>query len=134
MDPRTPAQIAQAQRTARYQASPKGKANVNRRAAKYRASPKGRATRAAHSADPAVKEAKAQDHRRRTYGLTPEGYAWMLEQQGGACALCPMPATHVDHDHEDGVIRGILCINCNTALGKLGDNATGLTRALHYVA
>lgn len=41
---------------------------------------------------------------------------------------------HLDHDHESGKFRGWLCTNCNTALGKLGDNIEGLLRAIHYLA
>lgn len=71
------------------------------------------------------------------YGLTVEEYDAMLTAQGGGCALCGRKATSralcVDHDHETGVVRGILCLRCNTALGTLGDNAEGLERALRYL-
>lgn len=40
---------------------------------------------------------------------------------------------HVDHDHTLGTFRGWLCSNCNTGLGKLGDNVEGLERAIQYL-
>jgi hypothetical protein len=39
----------------------------------------------------------------------------------------------VDHDHTTGNFRGWLCNTCNLAIGKLGDNVAGLTRALNYL-
>jgi len=64
--------------------------------------------------------------------------AWSAQQ--GLCALCTKAlhresgrGCHVDHDHETGRFRGLLCGNCNTALGTLGDNVEGLSRALAYV-
>lgn len=49
-------------------------------------------------------------------------YEKMLEKQGNKCCLCGIEfnnkkITHVDHDHETGLVRGILCIGCNIAVG-----------------
>jgi hypothetical protein len=50
------------------------------------------------------------------------------------CELCGRAAAlHRDHCHETGAFRGWLCCTCNTAIGKLGDNAQGLERALDYL-
>jgi hypothetical protein len=53
------------------------------------------------------------------------------------CENCSQPSARphldVDHDHETGGFRGWLCSNCNTGIGKLGDNETGLLRALDYL-
>lgn len=77
---------------------------------------------------------------RRRYGITQDDYERMLEEQGGACAICrattslrngkPFPF-HVDHDHETGKVRGLLCGPCNKALGLLGES--NLAVALAYV-
>jgi Recombination endonuclease VII len=76
----------------------------------------------------------------RKYGITLVQYEEMLRAQGGVCALCKVPGKmgkydklDVDHDHETGRVRGLLCITCNHALGVLGDNSAALERALAYV-
>lgn len=54
------------------------------------------------------------------YGLTLEDYDAMLADQCGVCALClrdPGYRLHVDHNHETGEVRGLLCAKCNAALG-----------------
>ncbi|WP_371612134.1 endonuclease VII domain-containing protein [Streptomyces clavifer] len=43
------------------------------------------------------------------------------------------PAVHVDHCHETGRVRGVLCFNCNSAIGKLGDDPDSLRRAIAYL-
>jgi len=49
----------------------------------------------------------------------------MLAEQGGTCAVCKAPPKnkrlHVDHDHETGAIRGLLCVFCNTTVGRVED-------------
>lgn len=61
----------------------------------------------------------------REYGLTMEQYETMLSMQENACAICKEKSTknlHVDHDHETGKVRGLLCYRCNSAIGYLADN------------
>lgn len=74
------------------------------------------------------------------YGLTKEEYTNLLESQGKSCALCSKlfegihdRRIHIDHCHSSNKVRGILCMPCNVALGMLGDNEEGLTKALNYV-
>lgn len=72
------------------------------------------------------------------YGITSEEYARMVEAQCGACAICNQPPVGkaklcVDHDHQTGAVRGLLCMKCNIALGRLGDSIEGLRRALAYL-
>lgn len=68
------------------------------------------------------------------YGLTPQEYAVLQEEQDGLCALCyEASATQVDHNHETGQIRGLLCKNCNTALGKFRDDPERLRVAVDYL-
>jgi hypothetical protein len=81
----------------------------------------------------------------REYGITPEVYQALFEAQGGRCAICRRESNYldprygktrrlaVDHDHNTGKIRGLLCNQCNTALGKLGDSATSVMRAVEYL-
>ncbi|MEV5507248.1 endonuclease domain-containing protein [Streptomyces orinoci] len=47
----------------------------------------------------------------------------MIAEQVGVCRIrLVAPAAHVDHCHETGKVRGVLCFNCNSALGKLNDD------------
>lgn len=74
----------------------------------------------------------------RRYGLTPETFDEMLYQQGGICKICKKPLVqgrdlHVDHDHETGAVRGLLCNNCNVGLGAFRDSPDLLTAATQYL-
>lgn len=66
---------------------------------------------------------KAVDARLRSrYGITVADYDAMLSAQNGLCAICDQPSTngkrlHVDHNHETGKVRGLLCTSCNFRLG-----------------
>jgi hypothetical protein len=58
----------------------------------------------------------------------------MKEAQGHKCPLCLIERKLVkDHCHETGLIRGLICRGCNSALGVFGDNEEGLLRALDYL-
>lgn len=76
---------------------------------------------------------------RYRYGISLEEFEFKLAEQGGACALCAKKYIkgnnrfHVDHCHENGHIRGILCHDCNTALGKLGDTVESIEKVLEYL-
>jgi hypothetical protein len=68
------------------------------------------------------------------YGLTTSEVDAMREQQGGICLIClRSPAVHVDHDHETGLVRGLLCFSCNGALGQFDDEAWRLRLAADYL-
>jgi hypothetical protein len=57
---------------------------------------------------------------KRRYGVTLDDVAAMREAQGGCCPICTKPFTrtpHVDHDHDTGRVRALLCGPCNIALG-----------------
>lgn len=80
------------------------------------------------------KRQKAGWSRRSLYGLDPADFDLMVAAQSGVCAICTQPRElHVDHDHETGRIRGLLCSNCNTALGLLGEDVDVLIAALAYL-
>lgn len=71
------------------------------------------------------------------FGLTAAQYHEMLQQQGGRCAICNSNKSRgrlaVDHCHQTGAVRGLLCHRCNLAIGKLGDNAASLQKAADYI-
>ncbi len=74
---------------------------------------------------------------KRTFGITQADYDDLLARQGGGCAICGKQpgkiSLHVDHDHETGVVRGLLCVGCNNALGQFHDEPRLLLRAAEYV-
>ena len=83
----------------------------------------------------------AQDRRsylKRKYGITPEQYDEMFASQHGGCAICGRPPTpgislHVDHNHETGAIRRLLCFLCNNLLGDANDDPSLLEKAAAYL-
>ena len=75
-----------------------------------------------------------KSHLKRKYGLTLEGFEALLASQGGGCAICgKADADNVDHDHETGQVRGILCWNCNIAIGQFEDDADRVVAAAAYL-
>ena len=70
----------------------------------------------------------------KRYGITEEQRDRMIEAAGGCCEICGRTdALVVDHCHESGRLRGILCRVCNLAIGNLGDNAEAVKRAYDYL-
>ena len=75
------------------------------------------------------------------YGLSTEQYDAMLLAQEGACAICGKTdpksghKSHfcVDHNHDTGLLRGILCDSCNRGLGLLQDDIAILKKAINYL-
>ena len=69
------------------------------------------------------------------YGITLEEYEERMATSD-CCEICGSTDVTLgyDHCHETGDFRGVLCSTCNTGLGKLGDNLTGITSALKYLA
>jgi hypothetical protein len=58
-----------------------------------------------------------------------------MESQNGLCAICKeAPATHLDHCHTTGNLRGLLCMKCNTGLGMFGDDLEKLKTAIDYLS
>ncbi|MFD9455486.1 endonuclease VII domain-containing protein [Streptomyces sp. NPDC059985] len=73
-------------------------------------------------------------HLKRAYGMTEAERDAMVAAQNGLCGIClKAPAVHVDHCHSTGRVRGVLCFNCNSAIGKLGDDPDTLRRAISYL-
>lgn len=71
------------------------------------------------------------------YGLSYEQYKNMHERQDYLCAICQHKCheddLHVDHDHDTGQVRGLLCSSCNTGLGMFKDKIRCLASAIVYL-
>jgi hypothetical protein len=72
---------------------------------------------------------------KKQYGLSVDEYNRMAFSQGGGCLICgSIPERfYVDHRHSDGVVRGLLCCNCNVGLGMFKENKEVLARAIDYL-
>jgi hypothetical protein len=77
---------------------------------------------------------------RNAYGLTLAEYEALLSAQGGKCAVCNSTDTgrknspwSIDHCHATGRVRGLLCHQCNIALGHARDNPALLRAMARYV-
>lgn len=80
---------------------------------------------------------------KRNYGMTLKEYLDLAEKQHFVCAICgkenfAMGANHtggllVDHDHKTGRVRGLLCHNCNRALGLFHDDTKTISKAIEYL-
>lgn len=93
------------------------------------------------------KEKMLQTSLKRKYGLTLKQYNEMGLKQAGLCAICGQPETRksrwggttslsVDHNHKTKRNRGLLCFECNTAIGKLKVDEFGimlLIKAIDYI-
>lgn len=98
-----------------------------------------------------TRDAHWEAHKRFTlkkYGLTQESYQALWDKQGGQCAICKIPMEPwgarrgkgvnpnqavIDHCHEKGHVRGLLCSLCNLGLGKFRDNTDFLRNAANYL-
>lgn len=67
------------------------------------------------------------------YGIGKPQWEMLLMKQVGHCALCPLPAEVVDHDHQSGQVRGLLCYRCNLLLAGLDADPSWFSRAKEYV-
>lgn len=101
--------------------------------------------RAAYLREYRRKTPEAQKARalRDSFDLHLSEYKKMLEAQNGVCAICEKPETHkrngklkalaVDHCHKTGAIRGLLCFDCNTGIGKLKEDPKIFQSAIRYL-
>lgn len=82
----------------------------------------------------AVKKSKYKTR----FNLVLEQYHRMLLEQDGLCGICRKPESRkrsfsVDHNHDTGKIRGLLCSRCNLGIGQFGDQIDLLNKAVDYL-
>jgi hypothetical protein len=92
------------------------------------------------SKDPEIGEGElslTQGNPYKKYGWTVERYNEVLEEQDYRCKICGKypnkTALAVDHCHETGKVRGLLCTKCNTGLGLFCDSPELLIKAFRYI-
>jgi len=83
-------------------------------------------------------EQSKRNNRKAKYGLSHAEFVAMLERQAGLCACCTVPMapgrfTHIDHCHTTGRVRGIVCHNCNLAIGQLQNDPVRAFLAESYL-
>lgn len=79
--------------------------------------------------------------RYKKYGINKEEYERLLATQSGVCAICKevdvgdsrYETFHIDHCHETGKVRGVLCAPCNRGLGQFKDRTDLLLKAAEYL-
>lgn len=94
------------------------------------------------------REQRAEHYIKVKYGITTVEYQELLAKQNFRCAINPTHVEppeyklkqgrrggfwHIDHDHDTGKVRGVLCRTCNTAMGAFDDSVVGLLRAIDYL-
>ena len=81
------------------------------------------------------KDEERERHLQKQYGISQEVYEHMYSLQEGACKICTknFSRLHVDHCHETGKVRGLLCGSCNRAIGLLKDDVSNLSNAIEYL-
>ena len=74
---------------------------------------------------------------RSKYSITEATYWAIYQKQGGKCAICGCAQRYkslaVDHDHKTGMVRGLLCEQCNRGLGRFFDSTLRLRNAIAYL-
>lgn len=73
---------------------------------------------------------------KKKYGISLEEYLWKFDAQDGKCGICGEDKQynlHVDHDHNTGRVRGLLCFHCNAGLGHFRDDRDKVLAAADYL-
>lgn len=127
-----------------YRAIPKNREKHNKQSGAYQKTRRAKAK----ATDPAgYRNERRRSNLLHFYGLTVQEYDAMMAEQNGVCAVCSMPEMSrvagrgaderrrlaVDHDHESGRVRGLLCLTCNHGLGAFRENPELLRDAATYL-
>ena len=93
--------------------------------------------KARYADDPEYRERKLVRNTAKRYGITDDLVRELLAR--AACDACESqePGSpkgwHIDHDHESGMVRGLLCHSCNTALGLLNEDPERMSALITYI-
>jgi hypothetical protein len=102
----------------------------------YKKTKAGKLAEKRYSDKPETKALKEWSRVKNRYGITKEDFDTLMLNQNGVCAICftkTKTRLHIDHSHKTGKVRGLLCGNCNRALGLFYDNCSILLSAVKYL-
>lgn len=82
---------------------------------------------------------RRNNHIKKKFNISADAYEDLLNKQNGVCAICNLHDASgqrlaVDHEHETGRIRGLLCFSCNVGLGKFREDIAILSKAINYIS
>jgi hypothetical protein len=110
---------------------------------KNMSNPEYRAKKAKYMRELRLRKPRSYEQRKKEwlkslYGMTVEDYNSLLNSQNEVCAICSQPCKTkkglaVDHNHITGKIRGLLCANCNGAIGMLQEDPDIIEKAKQYI-
>lgn len=126
-----------------YRQSPEYRAKAYANSKKYRQSEKHKEWKKNYRSTPEQQLKRKNYEYKRKFGITFDDYQKLLENQNNVCAICKKEESFVlrgvkhslavDHCHNTGKIRGLLCRNCNQGLGLFHDNVEFLNEAIYYL-
>ena len=84
---------------------------------------------------PGTKEYRKEAYLKRQYSITGKDLEILKTNSNNTCSICERKNDNlvIDHDHNTGKVRGLLCVRCNTGLGKFKDDVELLTKAINYL-
>jgi len=88
--------------------------------------------------DSRCKECRRLSYVKQSHGVLENEYKSLINKQGNKCAICGndfknAKDINVDHDHDTGNVRGLLCFSCNTGMGKFKDDIVLLKKVIGYL-
>lgn len=89
-----------------------------------------------NSTNQEVRKRAWKNYRCKSYGITSDDFDKMFNEQRGCCKICGIDITkkcHIDHNHTTGKVRGLLCHNCNVAIGHAKEDVNLLTKIIQYL-
>lgn len=127
--------LRQLETAKKYGKTAKGKRANKKKQRKYNKSEKGKLNQRKVNQSTKGKH-RAYIVRIRKYDLTEDEHKRMINEQEGKCAICNKYGgkdLHIDHDHQTGKARGLLCKSCNYSLGFANDDVDILLSAIQYL-
>lgn len=111
-------------------------AKYRQRRQEYKKTPKGIISEKKYRSKPETRTLKEWERIKRRYGISQKDYNELVKKQNGVCVICSTESKeklHIDHNHNTGKVRGLLCGNCNRGIGLFHDKIYLLLNAVSYL-